>query len=489
VLRRRNVAAVRWSGCGSLLALLLAVSDAAAADRRLELRPCAVKGVAMAECARYEVFEDRGAAGGRRIALRIVVLPRKEQPGHPDPLFVLAGGPGQAATDNADFFARVFSAVQRERDIVLIDQRGTGESNPLNCDLYGTTAQAHLGDLLPLDRLQQCAEQWRSAADLRFYTTDVAMADLDEVRDALGYEKINLFGTSYGTRAAQVYMRSYPQRVRSVIMKGVTPITTPLTMPMARDAQRALDQLSADCAADKECRAAFPNLKRDVKAVLAKLESAVDVEIGTNGSREQVSISRAAVAPTLRSLLQSIEGTARVPLLIRSAAEGDYAPLAEAALAIRRGFPKAVSIGLFLAIASAEDVAISDDKKVARASRGTFLRDDYYQQLKQAASLFPPVKMPAGYRAPVTSNAPTLLISGFLDPATPPSGADAVAKRLPNSRHVVVRNGSHAYGGMSPCVDEIMGAFIARGSADGLNTSCVDKIERPPFAATLEKGR
>jgi pimeloyl-ACP methyl ester carboxylesterase len=471
--------------CAFLVTVLGAI-PASAAARRIEPRPCAIKGVAAAECVRFEVPENRAMPDGRRIALRIVVLPAKEQPPEPDPVFILAGGPGQAATENADFFARVLGGVQRRRDIVLIDQRGTGESNPLNCDLYGATAQAHLGDLLPLDHVQQCAEQWKAVADLRYYTTDIAMADLDEVRDALGYEQINLFGTSYGTRAAQVYMRAYPQRVRSVILKGVTPMATPLTMPMAKDAQRALDQIVTDCLADKACRTAFPNIRREWKKVWAKLETPVEVEIGANGSREKVAITRAAIAPTLRSLMQSVDTTARIPWLIHRAAEGDYAPLAEAALAIRRGFPKAVSVGLFLAVASAEDVAISDDKKVARASRGTFLRDDYYQQLKRVAPLFPPLKMPAGYRAPVKSTVPTLLISGFLDPATPPSGGDAVAKHLPNSRHVIVRNGSHSYGGMSPCIDEIMATFIARGSVEALDVSCAAAIERPPFVTSVE---
>lgn len=457
----------------------------AGASSRIELRPCAIKEVTgPVQCGKLEVLENRNAADGRRVALKVVVLAATERKRQPDPVFILAGGPGQAATDLADFFARIMARVRRSRDIVLVDQRGTGGSNPLNCDLYGKETQAHLGDLFPPDAIQRCLSEWQQRADLRFYTTDVAMTDLDEVRKALGYEQINLFGTSYGTRAAQVYMRQFPKHVRSVIMKGVTPITTPLTTPMARDAQRSLDLLFQDCAADSDCRAAFPKLKEEATSVVERLEHEVDVELAAdgNGTKERVKISRAAIGPTIRTMLQSNDTAARLPLLLHQAAEGDYAPLAGAALAIRRGFSKVVSVGLFLAVVSPEDVAISNPEDVARASAGTFLRDDYYRQLERLAPLFPAVEMPADYRTPVNSPIPTLLISGYLDPATPPSGADEVGKHLSNSLHVVARYGSHSYGGMSPCIDEIMAEFIERGSTAGLDTSCAEKIRRPPFA-------
>jgi pimeloyl-ACP methyl ester carboxylesterase len=449
------------------------------------LQPCEVKGIEGAvQCGTYDVLENRGAPEGRRIALKIVVLPATEGKREADPVFILAGGPGQAATDNADFFARVMARVRRHREIVLVDQRGTGGSNPLNCDLYRGGVQAHLGDLFPPEDIKRCFSEWQQRADLRFYTTDVAMTDLDEVRAALGYQQINLFGTSYGTRAAQAYLRQYPKRARSVILKGVTSITTPLTMPMARDAQRSLELLFDDCAADKDCGAAVPDLRGEFETVLAKLDAGVDVELaaeGNGGSKERVRISRAAIAPTIRSMLQSNDSAAKIPLLIHQAAQGDFAPLANAALTIRRGFSKVVSVGLFLAVASPEDVAISDPEEVARASSGTFLRDDYYQQLARVAPLFPRVEMPANYRAPIESPVPTLLISGFVDPATPPGGADEVSRHLPNSLHVVARYGSHSYGGMSPCIDDIMAEFIERGSRDGVDVSCAEKIRRPPF--------
>lgn len=432
----------------------------------------------------YQVFENREAKSGRSIALNILVLPALEPQKDPDPLFILAGGPGQAATANAKFNARVFAHVRRTRDIVMVDQRGTGGSNALGCDLYGSGAQAHLRDLIPIDTLRKCGEEWKKRADLRFYTTEIAMADLDEVRDAMGFARINLFGTSYGTRAAQVYIRRFPERVRCVVMKGVTPITVPLTLPMARDAQRALDLTFDDCLADEACRGAFPEINGGWKAVLERFDrEEIQVELpATNGDKSgRVKISRTALGPTVRTMLQSIDSAARLPMVIHAAARGNYVPLVRETLTVRRGFPKAVSVGVFLGITTAEDVSISDPKEIARESEGTFLRGDYFKQLQRAAEIFPRSDLPADYRAPVRSEIPTLLISGFVDPATPPSGAEEVAKYLTKSRHVVVRYGSHSYGGMSPCVDNIMAEFIQRGSAEGLDTSCIDQIKRPPF--------
>jgi pimeloyl-ACP methyl ester carboxylesterase len=278
-------------------------------------------------------------------------------------------------------------------------------------------------------------------------------------------------------------MRQFPDRVRAVIMKGVTPLSVPLTIPMARDAQRALDLTFDDCLADQACRDAFPNVKDEWQKLLAAVEKGpVETELtGDGGKSERVPFSRATLGPTVRTLLQGVEGAAKLPFLIHRAAAGDFAPFASEALNIRRGFPKVVSEGIFLGLSAIEDVAVTDPQEVVRQSKGTFLRDDYYRQLQRAAELLPNKKMPADYRTPVRSDIPTLLISGFVDPATPPGSADEVARLLKKSRHVVVRYGSHSYGSMSPCIDNIMAEFIKRGAVEGLDTACIEAIKRPPF--------
>jgi pimeloyl-ACP methyl ester carboxylesterase len=308
-----------------LLFWLGAITRAMATDASsIRFEPCAIEGVpGEVRCGSYEVFEDRASAqNGRSIRLKVVLL-AAESKREPDPLFILAGGPGQAATGNTKFFAETFAQVRRTRDNVLVDQRGTGGSNGLECDLYGKSMQGHLGDLFPLETVRHCAEQWNARADLRFYTTDIAMADLDEVRAAMGFERINLFGTSYGTRAAQVYMRQFPNRVRSVIMKGVTPITVPLTLPMAPDAQHAWDLLCEDCGADPACHAAFPKLKSEFETVFERLDKEAETEVvNAKGEKEKVKISRAVIAPTIRTMLQSIDSGAELPLIIHQAFQG-----------------------------------------------------------------------------------------------------------------------------------------------------------------------
>ncbi len=314
------------------------------------------------------------------------------------------------------------------------------------------------------------------------------MADLDEVRAAMGYDRINIFGASYGTRAAQVYMRQYPDHVRTVIMKGVTPMAVPLTLPMAKDAQKAWNRLSDDCASDPVCQKAFPNIGEEFKAVFERLEKGVETEVLiANGKKEKVRITRAAIAPTIRTFLQSVDSGAELPMLIHAAFQGNYSPLAQATLSIRKGFPKSVSIGVFLAITCIEDVGISDEKEVARESEGTFLRDDYFKQLQRVAAILPRKKMPPEYRKPIKSDIPTVLISGYLDPAAPPNGGEDVARDLSRSSHIVVRHGSHSYDGLSGCLDPIMSTFIGSGSVEGINISCVDLIKSPPFVVVGKK--
>jgi len=444
------------------------------------LTPCRLTEVdGEASCGTYEVYEDRVARRGRTIDLKVVVLPALHTRRAPDALFILAGGPGQAATELAGFIARTFARVRQERDIVLVDQRGTGESNGLGCNLYGNSLQGHLGDLLPVEAIKACYAKWDQRADLRFYTTPLAMDDLDDVRAALGYERINLFATSYGTRAAQVYLRQYPQRVRSVILKGTTPVSETIPPVIARDAQRSLDLVIEDCGKNARCSKAFPHLKRELAEVLARFEKGgVGVQIANDetGKVERGELSRGAFVTTLRSLLQSTATIARLPMLIHEAYRGNYSPYAREVLTIRRDFSKSISIGAFLSVINNEDLRLIDQGR----SEVTFIGEYYYRQLRLACETLPRGKIPPGYREPAVSSAPVLLISGLFDPSTPPQYADDVAENLRNSRHIVIRSGSHSYADLSPCIDNLMADFIIRGGVTDLDASCADRL--PPIA-------
>ena len=219
-----------------------------------------------ARCGSLTVFEDRATGAGRTIDLTIVVIPAVSGSHEPDPLFFLAGGPGQAATDVADTVLARLAEVRRSRDIVFVDQRGTGGSGRMSCALFErgpdeeASSESLQFDAFPLDDLRDCLAEVESVADPRHYTTPVAMDDLDDVRAALGYETINLYGGSYGTRAGLIYMRRHPERVRTAVLDGLAPVSMRLPSSMDADAQRALDRLFADCAADPGCREAFPDL-------------------------------------------------------------------------------------------------------------------------------------------------------------------------------------------------------------------------------------
>src|SRR6187455_2270594 len=257
-----------------LLALVAGACNAAESHRSLDrLHPClSSEGPTDALCGTVTVFENRHTAIGRQIRLWVVVLPSLASTASDDPLFFLAGGPGQAAAQLASQIRGVFRQVQRTRDIVLVDQRGTGKSNPLNCRSSASSLREMTeGSSAALARLRRCLEGYD--ADVRLYTTDIAMDDLDDVRAFLGYDRINLYGGSYGTRAALVYVRRHGEHVRAIVLDGVAPMDMRLPMYAARDAQRALDRLYDDCWHDGACRAAYPHLAERTRALMARLDA------------------------------------------------------------------------------------------------------------------------------------------------------------------------------------------------------------------------
>src|SRR5262245_32071250 len=275
----------RTFAAAAALAALLGVGSAAAAPaaqepakdaQRLHLETCALPGIERVRCGTFRVPENRAQPDKRSIDLNVVVLAAKNAQRAADALFILQGGPGQAATTLAEFYAETFAGLRDTRDIVLVDQRGTGASNPLVCRLGGSKADpgGYLGDIFPVNRVRACRAELERGADLTQYTTPIAMDDLEEVRAALGYERVDLYGTSYGTRAVLVYLRAHPERVRSMILKGVVPMSVIVPLPFAEDSQRALDLLLEDCAADATCAAAYPRPRAEFASIVDGLRRA-----------------------------------------------------------------------------------------------------------------------------------------------------------------------------------------------------------------------
>ena len=491
-----EIRTVAWILLIPLLNALQGTNQQTAKPAVLALTPCEVPGISVkAQCGRYEVFEDRASGKGRKISLRIVVLPATGSERAPDPIVYIAGGPGSSAVEDARGIVELFGKLRERRDLVFIDQRGTGDSHPLDCPLYNPAdLQSFLGYFFPLDAVRKCREQLEPKANLTLYTTPIAMDDLDEVRAALGYDQLNIFGASYGTRAAMVYMRQHPKHVRTVSLLGPAPTNQFMPQDFALHNDRALQGILAECAANEPCNQAFPNLRAETKAVLARLlKGPVEVEVkppeGRSGtaSRAKVKLSRDLAAEAIRYMLYSPGAASQVPLFLHLAAQGNFVPLAEAALRYRRNLVGTGSNGLYLSITCAEDLPFIKPGEGERMAANTFLGDYRLQQQREACALWPRGTVPSNYSEPTRSTAPVLILTGEWDPVTPPSNGEAVARHLPNSLHVVVPHGAHGFGGLegADCIVQLNTEFVERGTVKGLDTSCVKNVRRSGFALKL----
>ena len=484
---------------GTLVPLLFARAQSATAvptPPRLTLAPCTPEGISSsvgAKCGTLTVFENRTTRQGRTIGLRVVVLPATGKNRAPDPLFYFEGGPGASVVEGVASVAAEDTALRRNRDLVLVDQRGTGGSYPLMCNFYGPpdSLQSYLGDFNPPTDVRKCREKLSKIADLTQYTTTIAAADIDDVRAALGYERINLTGGSYATRFSQEYMRRYPDRVRTATLFGLVPPTEAIPQHFGLDAQRSLDAVIAECRGDSACHAAFPQLGDDVRAVFERLaRGPVSARIEHPQTKQLVTVqlSRDMVAETLRYMLYQSRATSLVPAAMHTAAGGDFDWLARRAFRARSA-PNGAGIfeGIYIAITCAEDVPFTDAAKEAEEARNTFLGDYRMRQQRAACEIWGRSPVPADFRTPVKSNAPVLLVTGSFDPVTPPRYAAEVAQSLTNVVSIVVPFGGHGLAGLSglDCVDRLMRETIERGSVKGLDVACVAKITRPGFPTNL----
>ena len=440
-----------------------------------------------AKCGTLEVYENRTTRTGRKISLNIIVLPATSDKREPDPFVYFAGGPGSAATEDAPGIARAFENNRKHRDLLFVDQRGTGASHPLDCKFYDPNDyQSYLGYFFPLDDVRKCRSALETKADLKLYTTTIAMDDMDEVRAALGYEQLNLFGGSYGTRAALTYLKRYPQRVRTATLQGVSPTNQYLPGDFALQTERALQGVLAECIADEKCKQAFPNIKDEAQAVLAQLiKGPVEVEIQKPNSSERVKVklNRDLAAEAVRYMLYSPTAASYVPLSIHLAAQGNFVPLAQSAVRYRMNLVGTGSNGMYLSITCAEDVPWIKPGEGERLAVNTFLGDYRLRQQREACALWPRAEIERDYAEPVRANVPVLILTGEWDPVTPPSNAAAVAKTLPNSLNLVVPHGAHGLDGLEgmDCIDRIIDQVVERGTTKGIDTACVANIRRAGF--------
>ena len=443
---------------------------------RLELADCEVQGYAgPARCGTFEVWEDRRSRTGRRIPLNVVVLPALGTSRQPDPVFYFDGGPGSSATGAAGWVARLLRPAHESRDLVFVDVRGTGRSGALTCDLPGPDEplQAYFDEFLSEKYVRACLA--RQQADVRFYTQPLAMDDIDDVRAALGYDRINLFGTSGGTRQAQLYMRRHGSSVRSAVLHGVAPMDGEFPLSVSRAMEEGVRALVAQCAGDAGWAAAHPRLADAWERSKRRFDAGpvrARVRHPQTGRDEDVVISRGVYADGVRHMLYNLQAARALPARIEAAADGDFDAFAQAELDQVIRFGQTIAHGFFLSSTCAEDIRFIDEEDIRRATGGTFLGDYRVRRQQAACRIWPKgAGVDAGFQQPVTGDLPVLLISGDADVATPASDGERVARHLRNARHVVFPRQGHTLRDPA-CASQLIAAFLASADAKGLDAAC-----------------
>jgi pimeloyl-ACP methyl ester carboxylesterase len=379
----------------------------------------------------------------------------------------------------------LFSRLNDLRDIVFIDQRGTGDSHPLNCEQQEPQKlQSLFEDAMPERLVRQCLEQLE--ADPKQYVTPLAIADLDEVRAGLGYERINLWGGSYGTRVALEYVRRHGKHVRTMTLDGAAPPTMKLPMSFVSDGEAALKRLLDDCDAQVLCRSTYPELRATIAALRSRLSrrpERVSIQDPRTGVRETIQVNENVLLSGIFRPLYVAEMASLLPLGLTSAAGGDFNPLLAPNLEFANDISENLAVGMHLSVICAEDIArvTREELDVLDASFfGRALVDDFVR----ACSFWPRGKLPPDYYDPVVSDVPALILSGGIDPATPPRHGEAVAKGLRNARHLVAPHLGHGVS-LHGCAPRLIESFIRKGDANAIEGNCLERIPRPLFALPL----
>ncbi len=450
-------------------------------DTRLSLKPCSINGI-NAECGYLHVPEDRNDPNGRMLDLRTVVVRASGPDRQPDPLFYIVGGPGVAVTSPnivANSHNYIFSKVNAQRDLVFVDQRGTNDKHLSSCKPIpfeiADAAQQQMNDWM-----KQCLSTLDG--DPRFYTTVPAMQDLDEARAALGYDKINLYGISYGVTAEQVYMRMFPEHVRAVVMDHGHPADLPYAQMLPRATQSALDQVLAYCEQDEKCHAAYPDIRGDWKTVLDRLtKGPVVTSYVPPGATAPVSVTLDHLGHSVYNAL--FAGTYyQLPSAIHEfATHEDWTPIIKSTNG-QSGSNNDLEPLMFYMISCFEPAAGYQPEEIARLNPDPMFRDWIVKIAQNTEKICATLPKPDpsliyGPGKPVSLSA--LMLNSLLDPVFPPSYMDLALKEFTQSRVITEPTEGHEPSGLM-CRWDIIAQYIQQGSVDGLDTSCMAN-QKPSF--------
>ncbi|MEM1263444.1 MAG: alpha/beta hydrolase [Pseudomonadota bacterium] len=477
--------------CVTLGAALLAAAYPNAAQAaptpRDWLEPCRLNQSAFvpsvsAQCGQLDVPLNPDEPSGATLTLEVAVIPALNINPAADPLVLIAGGPGQSTIEFYLASQNAFAAVRLEREIILVDQRGTGRSNPLVCD----TGNDEMMTPETIDEVAAAASVCLDGlnADPRYFTTSVAVRDLDAVRTALGVQAVNVYGVSYGTRVAQHFMRRFPDSTRRVILDGVVHPELVLGPGIAIDAQRALSNLFARCSADSACAERYGDLTNRFASLLETLQAApvaLSLADPVTGEQREFVLGDDELGAAMRLLSYSPLTSALLPLLIDEAANGNYQPLAAQVAMVERDLSGMLNLGMHNAVVCTEDMPFyepdaTEDAAIAKSYLGRLNIDS----LQAICDVWPAGFIDDDFREPLTSDIPTLLLSGENDPVTPPTYADVAAQQLRQSQHIVGPDYGHGLAGHG-CVPTLMAAFLDDEEPLPVEASCVDKLAVMPF--------
>ena len=450
----------------------------------ISLENCHLKGIhTQVKCGKLSVPENYKIKDGANISLNIAVLPAIDNSENKTAFMFLAGGPGQAAVELAAPLWTALNDIRKTRDIILIDQRGTGKSNPLTCDeAQGKNVYQLTQKEFTTDEVKKCIAEFK-VTDLAQYNSENAIRDFDAVRAALGYKQINLYGGSYGTRAALVYMRMFPENIRSVVLDGVGPIEVPIGL-FGKSAAHSFELLTEHCKQDQACNEAYPNLVDEFNQLKIRLDkSPVEIEIPHPrlGTKTKFVIDNDKLISNLRMQLYSVEMRTLVPLVIHQAYLENYMPLA--GLIAQTDGGTVMYIGLTFNIVCNEDIPRITPEMFANDADNSFGGNNSHLAWNTACSVWPKYQPSAEFSQSVTANIPTLILSGELDPVTPPSNGEYPAKSLPNSRHIVIKNSSHT--SLGTCAPKIINEFLTTLKVNELDESCLDELPPESFMTDL----
>ena len=468
-------AVLALAGCGNDVAR----------SRTLKLDECRLPNLpGLAQCGEIEVPEDRSKPNGRKIRIFAAVLPATTLSPKEDPLLILAGGPGQAASTLAPFASRL-SEIRRARDVVLVDQRGTGRSSPMNCDAFKPRDDDAL-ETDPVPRARTCAGELRAqGVDAAQYTTTAWLADLEAMREALGYARWNLWGGSYGTRVAQEYLRRHPDRVRTVTLDAVVPPSMISTLDVWRTRQTTLDAVLRACSESPTCSKHHPDPASALATIAKSLGPAgrdIDAVDPRTGKVTRLHLTFDGVLGMLQPLMYAPESSSLLPEMLALAAAGDFGPMLAATQSTNTNLAEQLNAALHFSVTCAEDVPRIAPDLAAKSLAGLPTRG-IADNVIAVCNVWPRGTAPADFAQPVVSDKPALLFSGAMDPVTPPAYGALVAKTLSNSRHIVANGYGHI---VSPnvCGPRLVASFVEDAGFGNLSESCIAHFEQsraPPL--------